>query len=72
MTTAVKEMHPFEAATKVGREPYKVTNFDDVSYGNITLLKATASSVNTAYVDLGLEVETIAPPPTRASGAPRW
>ncbi len=39
-----------------GREPYKVTNFDDASYGRITLLKATANSVNTAYVDLGLEV----------------
>ncbi len=39
-----------------GGEEYRVTNFGDVSYGRITLLKATEDSVNTAYVELGLDV----------------
>jgi membrane peptidoglycan carboxypeptidase len=39
-----------------GGEEYKVTNFDEVSFGRVSLLEATAKSINTAYVDLGLEV----------------
>jgi membrane peptidoglycan carboxypeptidase len=36
-----------------GFEPYKVPNFDNVSYGSrVSLQRATESSINTAYVDL--------------------
>ena len=33
MSTAVKEMHAFEAATKVGREPYKVKDLGLAEFG---------------------------------------
>src|SRR6186713_3435491 len=33
MTTAVKEMHPFEAAVKAGREPYKVKDLGLAEFG---------------------------------------
>jgi membrane peptidoglycan carboxypeptidase len=39
-----------------GGEEYKVTNFGDVSYGRVSLREATEKSINTAYVDLGLDV----------------
>ena len=35
---------------------YTVENFDDKSFGQIDLIEATANSVNTVYVPLGLEV----------------
>jgi len=35
---------------------YEVPNFGDVSYGRISLLRATEDSVNTVYVDVGLQV----------------
>ncbi|MTB14361.1 MAG: penicillin-binding protein [Actinobacteria bacterium] len=37
-------------------KPYEVGNYGNKSFGNITLLQATASSVNTVYVPLGLQV----------------
>jgi membrane peptidoglycan carboxypeptidase len=37
------------------REDYEVRNYGDADYGRISLLKATENSVNTVYVDLGLE-----------------
>jgi membrane peptidoglycan carboxypeptidase len=37
-------------------EPKPVLNFDDASFGNIDLIRATANSVNTVYVQLALEV----------------
>ena len=37
-------------------EPKPVLNFDDASFGEIDLVKATANSVNTVYVALALEV----------------
>jgi membrane peptidoglycan carboxypeptidase len=40
-----------------GFEPYEVPNFDNVSYGrSVSLLRATERSINTAYVDLALQV----------------
>lgn len=33
-----------------------VQNFDEVNYGNVDLLRATRNSVNTAYVNLNLEI----------------
>ena len=33
-----------------------VTNFGGIDYGTVDLLDATADSVNTAYVELNLEV----------------
>src|SRR5258707_647896 len=33
MTTAVREMHPFEAATKAGRVPYKVKDLSLAEFG---------------------------------------
>ena len=33
MTTAVKEMHAFEAAKKAGREPYKVKDLSLADFG---------------------------------------
>ena len=33
MTTAVREMHAFEASKKVGREPYKVTDLGLAEFG---------------------------------------
>jgi membrane peptidoglycan carboxypeptidase len=40
-----------------GFEPYKVPNFDGASYGSrVSLQRATESSVNTAYVDLTLQL----------------
>jgi membrane peptidoglycan carboxypeptidase len=40
-----------------GFEPYEVPNFDDVSYGrSVSLRKATEDSINTAYVDLQLQL----------------
>lgn len=40
-----------------GSDPYPVPNFDDVSYGrSVSLRKATEDSINTAYVDLQLEL----------------
>ena len=37
-------------------QPKPVLNFDDASFGDIDLVKATANSVNTVYVQLALEV----------------
>ena len=37
-------------------KPYEVGNYGDKSFGDITLLQATASSVNTVFVPLGLQV----------------
>jgi len=37
-------------------KPYEVGNYGNKSFGPITLLKATASSVNTVYVPLGIQV----------------
>ncbi|MSX17592.1 MAG: penicillin-binding protein [Actinobacteria bacterium] len=37
-------------------KPYEVGNYGNKSFGDITLLQATASSVNTVYVPLGLQV----------------
>ena len=39
----------------IGR-PYEVSNYGDKSFGDLTLLKATASSINTIYVPLGIKV----------------
>jgi membrane peptidoglycan carboxypeptidase len=40
-----------------GFEPYEVPNFDDVSYGrSVSLRRATEDSINTAYVDLQLQL----------------
>jgi membrane peptidoglycan carboxypeptidase len=36
--------------------PYEVSNYGDKSFGDLTLLKATASSINTIYVPLGIKV----------------
>ena len=36
--------------------PYQVSNYGDKSFGDITLLRATANSVNTVYVPLGIKV----------------
>ncbi len=33
MSTAVREMHPFDAAVKAGREPYKVKNLGEAEFG---------------------------------------
>ena len=33
MPTAVKEMHPFEAAVKAGRQPYKVKDLGLAEFG---------------------------------------
>jgi len=40
----------------VDGKPYEVGNYGDKSFGPITLLKATANSVNTVYVPLGMQV----------------
>ena len=40
----------------VDGKPYEVGNYGNKSFGDITLLQATASSVNTVYVPLGLQV----------------
>lgn len=40
----------------VNGKPYVVGNYGKRSFGDITLLKATASSVNTVYVPLGIQV----------------
>jgi len=37
-------------------KPYKVSNYGNEQYGQITLLKATADSVNTVFVPLGIKV----------------
>lgn len=39
----------------IGR-PYEVSNYGNTSFGQVTLLQATASSVNTIYVPLGIKV----------------
>jgi membrane peptidoglycan carboxypeptidase len=40
-----------------GFAPYEVPNFDDASFGrNVSLRRATERSINTAYVDLQLEI----------------
>jgi len=39
----------------IGR-PYEVSNYGDKSFCDLTLLKATASSINTIYVPLGIKV----------------
>jgi membrane peptidoglycan carboxypeptidase len=39
----------------IGR-PYEVSNYGDKSFGDQTLLAATASSINTIYVPLGIKV----------------
>ena len=36
-------------------KPYEVSNYGDKSFGDVPLLKATASSVNTIYVPLGIK-----------------
>lgn len=36
-------------------KPYEVSNYGDKSFGDLPLLKATASSVNTVYVPLGIK-----------------
>ena len=36
--------------------PYEVSNYGDKSFGDISLLKASASSINTIYVPLGIKV----------------
>jgi membrane peptidoglycan carboxypeptidase len=36
-------------------KPYEVSNYGDKSFGDLPLLKATASSVNTIYVPLGIK-----------------
>jgi membrane peptidoglycan carboxypeptidase len=41
----------------IGR-PYEVSNYGDKSFGDLSLLKATASSINTIYVPLGMKVGT--------------
>ena len=33
MSTAVREMHPFDSAVKAGREPYKVKNLGEAEFG---------------------------------------
>jgi len=40
----------------VNGKPYVVGNYGKQSFGDITLLRATASSVNTVYVPLGIQV----------------
>lgn len=40
----------------VDGKPYEVGNYGNKSFGDITLLKATANSVNTVYVPLGIQV----------------
>jgi membrane peptidoglycan carboxypeptidase len=40
----------------INGKPYVVGNYGKVSFGTITLLKATESSVNTVYVPLGIQV----------------
>lgn len=37
-------------------KPYKVANYGNEQWGQVSLLKATAHSVNTVYVPLGIEV----------------
>ncbi len=37
-------------------DPYTVPNFANASYGHVNLVKATANSVNTAYVELNQEI----------------
>jgi membrane peptidoglycan carboxypeptidase len=39
----------------IGR-PYEISNYGDKSFGDLPLLKATANSVNTVYVPLGMKV----------------
>ena len=41
----------------IGR-PYEVSNYGDKSFGKISLLQASASSINTVYVPLGMKVGT--------------
>ncbi|NDF03158.1 MAG: penicillin-binding protein [Actinobacteria bacterium] len=36
-------------------KPYEVSNYGDKSFGDLPLLKATASSINTIYVPLGIK-----------------
>lgn len=36
-------------------KPYEVSNYGEKSFGDVPLLKATASSVNTVYVPLGIK-----------------
>ena len=36
--------------------PYEVSNYGDKSFGDVSLLRASASSVNTIYVPLGIKV----------------
>ena len=36
-------------------KPYEVSNYGDKSFGDISLLQATASSINTIYVPLGIK-----------------
>ncbi len=36
--------------------PYEVSNYGDKSFGDVTLLRATANSINTIYVPLGIKV----------------
>lgn len=40
----------------LGGKPYVVGNYGKKSFGDITLLKATGSSVNTVFVPLGMQV----------------
>lgn len=39
----------------IGR-PYEVSNYGNKSFGNVTLLNASADSINTVYVPLGIKV----------------
>jgi len=41
----------------IGR-PYEVSNYGDKSFGDISLLQASASSINTVYVPLGMKIGT--------------
>jgi membrane peptidoglycan carboxypeptidase len=36
--------------------PYEVSNYGDKSFGDVSLLRASASSINTVYVPLGIKV----------------
>ena len=46
----------FEEFESVGNEQGRVKNFNDRSFGRIDLRQATASSVNTVYAELNLQV----------------
>ena len=52
-------------------KPYMVSNYGDKEFGDLTLLKATANSVNTVFVPLGIKagLENVANA-ARAAGIP--